>query len=702
MRAPTSARARLRAAALTLAFTAGLAGLPLGCGDGSDAGAGPDGAGTADTDGGPDDVPADTAQADADADATALVATPGALRWDLAAARADDFFAFPYPSAARVDAAGHPDLASFRTDLALVDMLADAIAFVEDDMTGFGPLSVVYVPFAEDVDPDTLPADAAASLAPEATVFLVDLGPGAHRGERYPVSVAWTGAGGGYVPPRTLAIRPLYEVPPRPGTRLAAVVTRGVTGPGGAALAAPSVVADLDAWLAVAAPPDDALALAPLREAAGDLGLAWGDVLAATVYETADPTADLAALAGWIRAEAPRPEATDLAAGAPYGNQTGYTVVEGVMPSFEVLDASESIQVFGAGRIAVGADGEPATRTPVALRFALSLPPGDPPAGGWPIVLYGHGLGEDYRGFLRTAARALALRGIACIGLDPPLQGARNRSGQDDRTLIVTLSVSNVVAGREILRQGVVDLVQLERLVGGLAVPAELTGGGAVAATFDTGRLGYMGHSEGAQIGALYLPLAPAVRPAIFSEGGGGAAITMLELKLEEIDVAATIASLLGVDPAVETLGLDHPLASVVIQPLLDRADPLHSARRLVREAADGEGHDLVMLEGFLDPLTPPPSIEALASAAGLPIAEPVGRAIPGLDLQGIAAAPLPASDNLAAPGGARTGGLIQLPDDDHYIIYFNQAVRTQLFDFMASALGTAGDGPTLSPRPAE
>lgn len=161
----------------------------------------------------------------------------------------------------------------------------------------------------------------------------------------------------------------------------------------------------------------------------------------------------------------------------------------------------------------------------------------------------------------------------------------------------------------------------------------------------------------------------------------------MVELQLDGLDVAALVASALGIDPDVESFDLGHPVVRVIIQPLLDAADPLHSARRLLREP-DGVPHDLLMLEGFGDHLTPPPAIEALASAAGLPIAEPVGRSIPGLDLQAIGSVPLPASQNLPAVDGVQpTGALIQVPEGGHYLIYLDEDIRTRVFDFMDSAL---------------
>ena len=94
-----------------------------------------------------------------------------------------------------------------------------------------------------------------------------------------------------------------------------------------------------------------------------------------------------------------------------------------------------------------------------------------------------------------------------------------------------------------------------------------------------------------------------------------------------------------------------------------------------------------------MDALTPAPSTEALASAAGLAIAEPVAREIPGLTLQGIESVSLPAHENLMthADGTPPTGALLQFPDKDHYIIYFDGAVRSRLFDFLASSVSDEG-----------
>jgi|GEM_PF-2737170 len=604
-------------------------------------------------------------------------ASPGSFRWDRAAVAPTDFYAYPWPSDLRTMASGAPDLSAFRLDLARTPILLDAIKAVEAGPTGFSPLASAYFGLTVELDVTTV-AD---------NVLLIDV----DRGERLAATPEWNGPGGGYWPPKTLALHPDYQQPPPAGTRIAAVLLRGLRDVDGKALAAPDAVAELDPTT------PEGESLATVLPALASLGIARGDVLAWTTWRSSDPLAELRQLADWVHREA-APPTSDIALVA---RKPAWDHYEGKITLVEALSGEPPYtSPFGAGLISINAAGAPTEQHVVTIPFTLTVPRSEMPAAGYPLVLFGHGLGETHEGFLRTSAAPLAQRGVAVIGLDPPLQGTRNTTGIADRDLIVQLSVGNIIGGREILRQGVFDYLQLARAVAapGFVVPAAVAPDG-VERRFDATRLGYFGHSEGAQIGALLLPLEPALGPAVFSEGGGGAAITMLVLKLEEIDVSAAVAQFLGVDSEVERWVLGHPLVTAVIQPVLDAADPLHAARHILREPLAGaRPHDLVMLEGFLDPLTPPVSIEALASAIGLPIAEPVARAIAGLDAQSIASAPLPASANLPTVAGVTpTGALLQLPDEDHYIIYFNDAVVGQLMDFLASGLAGAA---RLEPLP--
>ena len=640
---------------------------------------------------------ADTTAADAQTDATetdvsadaaevdVVEETEGSVRFDLEAAQAGDFFAYPYPSNLRVTATGAPDLSAFPTEAARLDLLTPSIEIIEAEQVGFSPLSPVYFSFNASLDPATLPADVSETVAEDASVFIVDVTVGSPTyGQRAPATFVYTDEGGGYWPAKTLAIHPLYELPLRTGTTYAAVVTSSVASADGSELEVPTAIRRLSQ-----ADGEMAAYFQPLIDAYAELGLDLENILAATVFTTSEPMAQMTSIRAWMLETLPEPEA----AGVEHtGSRPLYEIYEGTYDSEEFFTGVSPYRNFGDGLIVTADTGEPETRTPLDLKFAITVPKGDMPSDGWPLVLYGHGLGEDYRGFLRSAAGPLAERGIAVLGINPPLQGDRNPTAQDDRSLIITLSISNIIVGREILRHGVFDEIQALRLVqNGLTIPAAVSTGGAEI-SFDASKIGFFGHSEGAQIGALLLAVEPDIGGAVFSEGGGGAAITLFALELPEIDVGDTVADALGINPAVETFDNDHPVVGVVIQPLLDCADPLHGARNIFLEPVDDRPHDLLMLEGFNDLLTPPEAIEALASALGLPIAEPVARSIAGLDLQSVGSVSLPASENLPEVAGTRpTGALVQFPDDDHYIIYTNDLAQTQVYDFLESAVkGTA------------
>ncbi|MBN1945341.1 MAG: hypothetical protein JW797_06660 [Bradymonadales bacterium] len=618
------------------------------------------------------------------------------VRFDLEAALADDFFAFPYPSDLRLSDSGSPDLTSFPTYRGVGSLLAEAVALVEEGSAGFSPLSAVFFTFEVPLDPESLPQEVDETMTTDASVFLVDVTPSSPTyGQPHPVQVIYNEAGGGYWPAHTLAIQPLFGIPLRTNTTYAAIVTEAVRSLEGDPLVPPEVLARLEELLADD-PGADPMAehFRPLYQVLRELGEEGHDPVAATVFTTSEPAADLVSLRNWMVRELALPTAKDLTL---VEQRAGYSIYEGTFDSVEFFTGTSPYRSFGEGLIGFDEQAEPLAATPVELAFAVTVPVGTMPESGWPMVLYGHGLGENHSGFVNMTGAGLASRGVAVLGLDPPLQGERNPTAQDDHDLIVGLAVSNIVIGREILRQGVLDEVRAAQLVqAGLTIPASVAADGQEIG-FDPQRVAFMGHSEGAQIGALLAAIEPNLGAFVLSSGGGGAAITMLELDTAGIDVAEVVSLAVGIDPSVESLDLYHPVVAVVIQPLLDVADPLHFARRIFREPADGRPHDLVMTEGFLDLLTPPNSTEALASAAGLPIAEPVGRPIEACDLQGIGSVTLPAQGNLPEVGEIHpTGALLQFPELDHYVIYRSLSARTQLFEFLRSSL----QGATILPAP--
>src|SRR5262249_54772951 len=110
------------------------------------------------------------------------------------------------------------------------------------------------------------------------------------------------------------------------------------------------------------------------------------------------------------------------------------------------------------------ADGLPVVASTFDLRFSLSVPKAGacpPPAGGYPIVLYAHGTGGDYRSYVEDGtAQALAQRCLATMGIDQLFHGTRPGAPQvDDPNLkqFLFFNFANVEAARTNPRQAAAD-----------------------------------------------------------------------------------------------------------------------------------------------------------------------------------------------------------------------------------------------------
>src|SRR5690606_19835627 len=71
----------------------------------------------------------------------------------------------------------------------------------------------------------------------------------------------------------------------------------------------------------------------------------------------------------------------------------------------------------------------------VPLRFVVTVPKGDKPAGGWPFAIVGHGMNSRNATMKNAAdsvclelAQLLAQAGIACAAIDAPSHGSRGSS----------------------------------------------------------------------------------------------------------------------------------------------------------------------------------------------------------------------------------------------------------------------------------
>src|SRR5262249_10935607 len=195
--------------------------------------------------------------------------------------------------------------------------------------------------------------------------------------------------------PNWLACLPLSGSPLKPSTKYIAVVTSRVKAPGGGAVMPAAAASQMYGAMMPA------------------------DAVNATLFTTQDPVSFMPKLRQAVYAlEEPDPDATPtVGAGG-----SAFLEWDGTYPGPNFQTGDPPYLTTG-GQILVDESGMPIVQRTEHIRFAVTVPknatmPGD----GWPIVIYAHGTGGDYRSFIDdgTAGR-LAAEGLAAISIDQVL-----------------------------------------------------------------------------------------------------------------------------------------------------------------------------------------------------------------------------------------------------------------------------------------
>lgn len=505
------------------------------------------------------------------------------------------FYDTPFPSDARRAPSGAPDLTGM-PGLDDADFLADAARLAMRDETGASPAGVVSFRF--DAPPPLPDLAAAASTAPWATVFVVDLDPRSpHRGERRPVLAHVVTDADASRPRGLVQLLPLPGVGLRPATTYAAVVLRRVTTP---PLARSSA---LERLLASPPPPSATLArwhasLAPLRAQLPELGLTPADVAAATVFTTGDPAARVTRFVEHV-ARAPAPELLALERRAASDR---FLALRGVV-RLPMYQRGEPPYAFGGGALATDDDGLPAPVRFVDAPFELSIPRTPMPKDGYPLYLYVHGTGgraaqANDRGRVGAeGADAVApLSGVvagvaaaegyatACVAgpFSPDRTGWRALDGYG------AYAFFRPEAMRDNFAQMLLEQVHFANLLRELSVaPDRLPGVDLTAAPdgrarFDSSRVVVGGQSLGSYLAGILAATLPRFGGAVLS-GAGGNWIEFAFGPKDPVDLQALLEWAALEDD--DELDRFHPLLSV-FQLALGPADNTHYTRRLFTDPA--------------------------------------------------------------------------------------------------------------------
>jgi hypothetical protein len=188
--------------------------------------------------------------------------------------------------------------------------------------------------------------------------------------------------------------------------------------------------------------------------------------------------------------------------------------------------------------------GTPVPQSTNEIGFTLFLPSGATPAGGWPVAIFGHGFTDSRNGAPWAVASSFARAGIATIAINVVGHGGgplgtytvnrtggaapvtlsaggrgidQNGNGTIDSTEGVNAAPpQTIISNRDGLRQTVIDLMQLVRMLEG---GVDVDGDGA--SDLERERIYYAGQSFGGIYGVPLLGLEREIHAGVPNVPGG-------------------------------------------------------------------------------------------------------------------------------------------------------------------------------------
>lgn len=537
-------------------------------------------------------------------DAPSEAASPTTIQMDFT--RVGGFFSAPFPNEDRRAADGHVDLSGFpsRGTTPIVDA---ALSQIEADARGFSTTAGIFFSATKALDPASLPATAKASLAADATVYLIDVA----RGERTPVDVAVLDDGGRFGAPNLLSLVPYQGVPLRPSTLYAAVVTTGVRDQRGRPIVPAEAIGLLRRGGVLPGLPPQARALMvqALKQAGGAAAIA--------VFRTDAPRAGMEAVRDAMLREHPAPN-------APLAHTESYADFCVYQSTIDLPQYQAGTPPFATegGKWVFDRAGRPVRQRVDRAGLTVTLPRAPMPPGGYPTVVFSRtGAGGDRalvdHGFSRLMgdwkrgsgpALEFARAGFAAIMVDGPLGGLRNPDHADEQFLI--FNGTNPGAIRDNIRQSAAELILTAHVVDDVTVDATPCGGDA-RARLDPAKLALFGHSMGATFAPLALAYEPRFKAAILS-GAGGSYLANLLHKQKPVPVRRIAEWMFGYTFRLFSLTQGDPALSIV-QWAVEPADP-------PVYGGLSQSH-VLMFQGIADHYILPPMANAASLSLGLDLA---------------------------------------------------------------------------------
>ncbi|MBM4265914.1 MAG: hypothetical protein FJ144_04770 [Deltaproteobacteria bacterium] len=627
-----------------------------------------------------------------------LVAAPAAAVSPVFDPAGTSFYDLPFPYELRRDPDGTVALASFPRPSALVDQYIDTI----DQIPGFGQSAGVFFKLDGDLDPATLPPTAADSIEPSSSVFLIDIDPmSKNRGRRIPLWTEFRSVGDAYRDDHLLAMMPVPGHLMDADTLYAAVLLDGLVDDGALPLVASPFIGRMIAETpqSVFEGRSQPLYRALWNQLERHEGIDRSRVVGATVFRTGTPLDGLLATEKWLRHRGPiRTKSITLDVARSAGSMWVFT------GQFDAPQFQNGTPPFNASTGAFVFDdaGRPVQQRTETLTFVLTIPKEKAdgtvkmPRRGWPIAQYMHGTGGSrFSAYNGGTAQLAAGVGVAMLAIDQPLHGLRAGATADGSNFYNPL---RPLALRDNPRQAAADSLAVHQLLRSLRVDDALVtippGSGFAAPKmdfkFDDDKRLYMGHSQGATTGPLFLGVARSVPGAILSAGGGHLLVNILtreETFFAGLKLRDLAAILLGTD-----VDLFHP-GLHLLQMGSELSDPILFAPEFGK-GKGGRPQSILFTHGLEDGYVTTPMTTAMVVAAGYPLVAPTFPPLsfdylPGysyqeaFDLAGLPTLVPPVAGNLSYRSRTGTGGLVHFENEGHFPVFDNPDAIAQWTEFL-------------------
>ena len=559
-----------------------------------------------------------------------------------------EFLSVPFPNHLYMEEDGSIDLLSF-FKVPEGSILENYLKTISK-ANWFGLNSAVYFRFDGEISEGTLP-DPKDSLLTESSLIFINVDKNSpERGKPVPVLTKFFSRKTKFLPEYTLAVLPFPGFPLKENSTYSVFITKKLKGKG-KEIRRSKFVEELINGKCQLKPEECEVyveAIDVFEEFYGDKD----DILNMTLFRTGKQTDLLRKLINSAKEEIPVVE--DIIYKGIFNDKRHD--IEGMYHLYEI---HLKIGVFQNGSppyLEEGGDIDFENLSPKRWEdgnAVLVLPDFQTPKDGYCVVLYGHGTGGDAYSFVRDGSALNIIKaGCAGIGFDEILNGKRCRN---DIEPLLFFNPFNIRAARDNILQASSELAQMVSFIENFHENLPSTG----EVFFDRNKIFYMGHSQGAIIGVPFLGIDERVKAGVISGGGGFLTYSLLYKSLP-FEIRPLLELLIG-----EKIDEFHILLNL-FQTYFEPADSVNYIGFITSTSPK----HIFVSEGLLDEYTPPQTAEAMITAGGIPILEPVKKVNEGLEIKGIKPISTPVECNIKIENRCITGIAVQFENYGHFALF--------------------------------